>query len=324
MNDSTLSRAQEIIRDALEAFPGQKKYLRSSIHVLCPFHDENTPSCSVHTESADNFVPIGWFYCFGCGKTGPWNEFAEQTGLQKIGKNDSVQENTRNVDLKKLRHELLAEGKLTLDILTKILGAKLAIDFTFPIWRTIDGNLLRRIGAKLIVTEREQEQMVMLPIYINKELVGGIKARMKKQKGEVSYLNMVGEWAKTQGLFPFDYAIKLAKRKGSKYLVLVEGPRDALRLLMYGIPAIAILGIEQWSAEKRDILLATGFDILICMDGDGPGVKATNIISKDLKKYMSAKVFRLKDYAIKLHKKKLDPGNMPMSLIKKVKQFCYR
>lgn len=323
MNEFTLSKAQEIVREAVESIPGQKKYLHSSIHVLCPFHDEKTPSCSVHTGSSDSFVPIGWFYCFGCGKTGPWNEFAEQTGLQKINKNDNVQENTRNIDLSRLRGDLLNEGKLTIDILTRILGARLAIDFALPSWRTISGKILQKVGAKLIVTERDQEQMVLLPVYVNKELVGGIKARMKKQKGETSYLNMAGEWAKTQGLFPFDYAISTAKRKRSKYLVLVEGPRDALRLIQCGIPAIAILGIEQWTAKKRNILLATGFDILVCMDGDKPGISASNIISSDLKNYLNVKVFRLRDYAIKLHKEKLDPCNMPISLVRKIRSICY-
>jgi PiT family inorganic phosphate transporter len=43
----------------------------SNIHVQCPFHDENSPSCSINL-SRESDVPIGAFYCFGCGVFGGW------------------------------------------------------------------------------------------------------------------------------------------------------------------------------------------------------------------------------------------------------------
>lgn len=39
----------------------------STIRILCPFHEEKTPSCILRTD-------INYFKCFGCGKHGKLNE----------------------------------------------------------------------------------------------------------------------------------------------------------------------------------------------------------------------------------------------------------
>ena len=75
--------AAEIIRDAIAQYPGNQKPNGASIFIQCPFHDENTPSCSV-VMSEDHEFPMGSFYCFGCGEHGNWNYLAAKANLPEI------------------------------------------------------------------------------------------------------------------------------------------------------------------------------------------------------------------------------------------------
>ena len=68
------------VQNEIEKFGGRTKFMGSNIHVQCPFHDENSPSCSINL-SRESDVPIGAFYCFGCGVFGGWNKFALKAGL---------------------------------------------------------------------------------------------------------------------------------------------------------------------------------------------------------------------------------------------------
>ena len=40
------------------------------ILIICPFHDDHTPSCSVNKY-------IGYFKCFACGESGSWEKLAK-------------------------------------------------------------------------------------------------------------------------------------------------------------------------------------------------------------------------------------------------------
>ena len=82
-------------------------------------------------------------------------------------------------------------------------------------------------------------------------------------------------------LFPLDYVVETFK---SKSVVLVEGQVDALWLIYNKIPALAILGTNNWSKQKEIILTSHGFrTIVLAMDGDKAGVKTQKNLYKDLK-----------------------------------------
>lgn len=83
-------------------------------------------------------------------------------------------------------------------------------------------------------------------------------------------------------LFPLDYVAKTFKK--SKTIVLVEGQVDALWLIFHGIPALAILGTNNWSKTKETILQSEGYErVILAMDGDKPGLKAQRRLYKTLK-----------------------------------------
>src|SRR5690606_7832235 len=111
--------------------------------------------------------------------------------------------------------------------------------------------LLSDIGAKLCQKQYEDgswsAKMLWLPVKVNNQTKGYIKARLKKQEGMTSYINAPGKWSLTYGLFPYDYAVDVMAQLDLSTMALVEGPRDALRLLSEGIPACAMLGTQSWS-----------------------------------------------------------------------------
>lgn len=318
-NNDTISRAHEIVRREVDRIPGYKKYVSNHVHILCPFHDERTPSCAVHI-GVDSLVPIGWYNCFGCGQSGPWNQIAEKLGLEKIQKQDQRQDRVRSHNFDSLRGELL-EVKTEEETLQKYIDEfNAGMSFEIPnsfVWRGVKGTLLRKLGAKQIIDTHTNDLTVLLPVSVNGTIVGAIKARSKKEKGKTSYITSSGSWVKKNGLFPFDYTLKVLRKKKLNTLVLVEGPRDALRLLKMGVPAIAILGANSWTKEKTNMVLSVVDNVIIAMDSDSAGVNATNKIRSSFKQYIKPKIVRTKDIAKKLGVSKLDPGNMPKKEIVK-------
>jgi len=215
------------------------------------------------------------------------------------------------------------------------------------IWREIKTNFLISIGAKFAFKyledyQRWSSKFIWLPVYVGGDLKGYIKARLRKDPtGKMpSYLNKKGPWSKRTGLFPFDSAINLMNELDSSTMVLVEGPRDALRLLSYGIPCMALLGTTSWTMFKPELLELHGVKrVIVMMDGDDAGIKASKLIIPDLKKLLEVKRIKLWDIEDspyheyrklkteeekKAYKSNLwDPGNCPEWILDwiKVKYF---
>jgi DNA primase len=131
---------------------------------------------------------------------------------------------------------------------------------------------------------------VYLPVLIGGELKGYTRAALKKVKDIPSYINSSGGWTKDYGLFPYDYVAALRPR----YVILVEGQRDALRLLQAGIPAIAIMGTQSWSDRKSRLIEMLGVDLaVLMMDGDDAGIQAIELIEPQIRKLVNTKIFNL-------------------------------
>jgi len=83
-------------------------------------------------------------------------------------------------------------------------------------------------------------------------------------------------------------------RKDLSTMALVEGPRDALRLLSEGIPACAILGTQSWSEKKSFLLsLAEVGRAIVITDSDRAGDKARDLLDPSLRKHFRVKHFHL-------------------------------
>lgn len=319
--------------------------------VRCPFHMERTPSLRVkHSSSA---LKTGSYKCFGCAKYGGWNELADALNLERFeSKGEFPDGKIPEFNSERYDQNLLAEFNAGIEDSKKesleffSLRDKTAVKNSGLVedeWRGYALDFLRvSIKAKLVL-KNNYRWYLYLPVLISGKEVGHIKAQIHKpkDKGIPSYINASGSWSLTKGLFPLDYAHKLMTDSGFSSILLVEGPRDALRMCSMGIPCVAILGTHSWSDRKTAILSYIGVErVITCFDGDLAGKIASRLIvhgERVLEDKTISKVtgfepintaFDVKE--VKLwnipipddhDEDKLDPGNMPMSLIKKIKKL---
>ena len=320
--------------------------------VRCPFHMERTPSLRVkHSSYA---LKTGSYKCFGCAKYGGWNELADALNLERFeSKGEFPDGKIPEFNAERYDQNLLAEfnegvveqsKKEVLEFFS--LRDEAAVEesgLTDNKWRGYDLVFLRKnIKAKL-VKKNNYRWYMYLPVLVSGKEVGHIKAQIHKpkDKGIPSYINASGSWSLTKGLFPLDYAHKLMLELNVSSIVLVEGPRDALRLCSLGIPCVAILGTHSWSDRKTALLSYAGVERVIpCFDGDNAGKIASRLIVHgervlEDKTISSVSGFEPINTAFEVKEiklwnvpvpedhpeDKLDPGNMPMSLVKKIKKL---
>jgi 5S rRNA maturation endonuclease (ribonuclease M5) len=321
---SSSNRVQFVI-DQLNTYSGVKKTITGSTFILCPYHAEKTPSGRIfHGRSV-------FFKCYGCGATAKWDELAPKLGLKPFKRLKPQDEYARPLILET---ETVTSGFVNEDLVFSELPAN-------KLWRSIKTNLLIEIGAKKCQVKHPEYGLlrpkVWLPCYIRGQLEGYIKAQLRKDPNYPSYINAKGQWSKTRGLFPFDKAVSMARELGISALVLVEGPRDALRLVQYGIPAVCILGTQSWTATKNKLLELAGIEkLIIMMDGDCAGIEATEMLVGQTTNMFDLVVLKLWDmkgspYRKFAHKKEptkaakragvslWDPGNAPERILEKIK-----
>jgi 5S rRNA maturation endonuclease (ribonuclease M5) len=301
----------------IQKIPGRKIATSKRVLVLCPFRQERTPSCSI---SLDTSYPrgVGRIKCWGCGHKCDWNELAEKFGLSKMNGSRALPKYAPNIDMAEVRAKMLEEEATIKDF------------DLFPLqkdWRGFEKEFLTSMGARLCFYDKSDKFYVFFPVNVGGKEVGYFRAMIKKPEEGPSYLNKKGEWVKKRGLFLFDEAIALMKKRKLRTIVLVEGPRDALRLMRDGIPTCAILGTQNWTTAKRHILEAAGVKrVIVMMDGDLknkhgeiPGKIASEKIVPGLRMYFDVKVYALWKLAAK-KKKKLDPCTAPDSVVAKVEK----
>lgn len=324
-------RVEDLIKSELSNIRPRKEQ-GGNIYIKCPYHSERTPSFGINVDPGSRKAPLGWGYCFGCGASKNWNEIADTLGLKKAKgmKKDGTFAQEYVAPLQKdLRSQLLDGGSgLTLEDLEKEWGCLLSyrIEKTDE-WRGYSGKLLRKIGCWVSVDNYDNKCLLM-PVKVEGEMVGAQKALWEKPKKKKisSYMNYSGPWIKYQGLFPYDHVDKMLEKTGLNYVVLVEGARDALRLIDKGIPALAILGTKNWCEQKRSLIITLGIDyVVIMMDADEPGVKARKDIEKSFYRKLEARVVKLdkiqkkaEEKRGKKYKEEWDPGNIPSKYLDKI------
>jgi 5S rRNA maturation endonuclease (ribonuclease M5) len=315
-NVSSASSAADIVLESLARFGGKQKTGSTYRLICCPFHNERNPSLSVNISKAG--LPVGTFNCWSCPASGSWNKLAEKCGfplIQKWQRQDS---------------EILS---LSEDEEQELLGFKSEVDFASSLkvdvisdwkphkeWRGFSGKMLCRLKAKLAIDHQTDEPFLLFPVSVNKKLVGYVKASLERKKGQLPYVSSKGNWIKEKGLFPYDYIAKKVREKG--FVVLVEGPRDALRLITEGIPALAVFGVQNFGTKKAYLAAALGAQCYLMADNDPAGevlVKKAKAAFKEIDlKLKTISLPKKKDKQGKLIK--LDPCNVDQDFIERLKE----
>ncbi len=313
----------EIIRSQLQKYGGVQKTAGEYRMVLCPFHaDRATPSCGVYLRRDDYRKTLGFFNCFGCGAHGNWNKFAEQARLDTIQEWNSTE---KSIEYNESASDeaLLGDIGLTMRAVYKEMHCAEAIPWPEHMnWRGVSGTLIAAVGGKAINDERNNGIAVLFPIKIGNKIRGAVKAMFhKRNPTQLGYITMAGEnWVKRYGLFPFSYTAKLIQQNQYSFVILVEGPRDSLRLLKLGLPAIAVLGANTISKTKMLYITNMGVEQVYVMPDNDSGGTA---LWRNIKRYLP-EARRLKlpvEYDNRGDLIKMDPFSMPASIARNVKEL---
>ena len=274
---------------------------------LCPFHSEKTPSFSVNAEKQI-------YHCFGCGKGGGVINFimdienlgyrdavaflARRAGMTMPEEQSDGESKKRarmlslNKDAARFFYEQLStpEGRRageymakrrispataknfglgyapdTWDSLEKAMRAKGYSDFEL-----LDAGLVRRgKSGGFYDTFRNR---LMFPVIDVRGNVIGFSGRILGD-GEPKYMNSPETlvFNKSRNLF----ALNLAKKSKSGYIILSEGNIDVVSLHQAGFDsAVASLGTSL-TPEQARLLSRYTSQVIIAYDNDGAGLKAS-------------------------------------------------
>ncbi len=322
-------------RDIVLAELSTLKYTKnagSSIMLRCPFHQDNSPSLGVFIEDGGK-IPAGSWHCFGCSERGGWNVLARKLGLARIKNWGNYTEDVSDIVNSKVAQSLLGTEHTSLADMIKDFGDVAAQPWPKTLdWRGYNGRLLNKLGGMLIDDTYNDSLCLVLPVNVQGKTKGMIKAMMTKRKGQLSYVNSKGGWIKTHGMFPYDSVKKMLGKLDLNYVVLVEGPRDALRLITNNIPALAILGAENFGDLKALLISNLPVEYVFVMtDNDAGGDVTWANIKPIMRNYVPTKRLKLprgkcildekgrkiKDKKGNLLRVKTDPGNMSEKILER-------
>ncbi len=265
--------------------------------IRCPFHADNNPSCGV-----DRLT--GVFKCFSCGAGGGWNKLAKRLDMERLAwKGDGKKRDFKAGEVKDdLARALTKAGVVDPG---KRKGEKVR-----PIvepwsaqadWRGLLGQFLSGLGCIKVVDLMHNVMRIGLPVRTTDDELLGYTCRAVDPEGaEPKYTPLAADritWRAKE--LPANISLFLVDRamnEGWDRVVLVEGPYDALKLYSVGIPALAILGTNNWTAQKAAIVLGLGLsDVFVMMDNDRSGWEAQNRIVQELGPSIKTKGLRLPD-----------------------------
>lgn len=265
--DAETSAIADFIKEQLVAADLLHESKGNSIWVQCPFHgsgNESKPSRRINV-SNPRFKP-GETFCFACteGKVKSWNQYAEARGLAPMDASDD--ENWLRIPTESEFYGTRSAGEVV----------RLYKRPPGP-WRGIGAAMMTRMETRLI--QSKDGVRVYFPVKVGGVVVGHCDACPTGEAQEKYLLS--GPWSNSV-MYPFDY-VSLMLRKGRyRYVVLVEGLRDALNLIQRGIPALCIWGTGAWTREKVNAIKSLDCMIVIAMDDDGPGDGARKKIQESL------------------------------------------
>lgn len=274
---------------------------------LCPFHnDVNNPSFCVNEEKKI-------FTCFSCHKSGNVFTFIEEREnvsfieavkivSDKIGYELKLdikqntqyeahyevldlasrfyQNNLHSSDGKEAREYLKNRGineeiidefaigfapKGT-DTITKMLLNK---DFDENV--LLESGITNR-GNSLYDTFRNR---ITFPIHNDKGRIVGFSARIYQKIDEAKYINTRETPIFKKGEILFNYHRAQGEARKNKYLLIVEGQLDAIRIYSVGIKNVVATMGTALTSDHINLLKKLNVKIVLCMDNDQAGEKAS-------------------------------------------------
>ncbi len=298
--------ARSDIVDVVGSYVRLTKKSGANYFGLCPFHNERTPSFSVNPSEQ-------FYYCFGCGKGGGVINFimeienlpypdavahlAQRAGMQMPEESfdPNAKKRTRmlalNKDAARFFYEQLStkNGVRAADYMRERrisppVATRFGLGYAPDSW----DSLLKAMSAKGyqeyelfdadLIRRRERggfydtfRNRLMFPIIDVRGDVIGFSGRIIGD-GEPKYLNSRDTLVYNKGRNLF--ALNLAKKSKSGYIILSEGNIDIVSLHQAGFDsAVASLGTSL-TPEQARLLSRYTKQVIIAYDNDSAGVKA--------------------------------------------------
>jgi 5S rRNA maturation endonuclease (ribonuclease M5) len=299
-SDLTQFIVAQLRSHGLPAFGAKSK--RPNINTFCPTgHDKETASLSIHRHD-------GRFLCFGCGIKGKnWNHLSNYLNVETLSE-------------EALPDPFLTFTKDLSDTLRKEMQ-EFELPWDLEPWH---GDYVHDKKRGVIIAEETILALegcnrfddiyrcprLFFPVRQYGELMGWVSRRLDKPIEGIPYKRKymnAPDMKSSKILFPLDEI----ERWDTEVVVLVEGPLDAVRLINYNIPALAIMGTGNYDEDNRIDLLNIGIErVILAMDSDDAGKKARHVIGPSL-----SEMFEVSDFYCP-HKK--DPGNMGRSYMNRL------
>ena len=284
---------KQIVEVLNSIFPTNINETRGWFTIKCPFHNDTNPSCGVYIAES-NIRKLGSYHCFSCGASGTWEKLTAKLGISKeLQKYQTVPKIIFHKKEELTLKDMINEFKCTACI-------KWNKNDT---WRNFDGKFLQQFGCYKIANVKES--YILFPLYVNSKLRAGIRCTFDNRiKGK--YIFTQGDGINKYGLYPFD----VINTSNCKYVVLVEGIRDALTCIKHNIPALCIFGATNLNQSKVNLIQSLNCKIYVMSDADHGG----DIMWKTAKKYFK------ESKRIKLPENE-DPCSVNPEFLKKVKIY---
>lgn len=279
---------------------------------VCPFHDDSNPSMCVSREKQI-------YTCFSCHATGNVFTFlmnyehidfketlrylGEKVGVnvsgiqikQKSNKFDKLYDaykfsvkyfqNNLSSSFGKMARSYLASRGIT-DEVIKEFEIGLSLDSRDDLTKLLmkkeyDLVVLNRIGLSSDDHDIYNDR-IMFPLYDVSGNVVGFSGRIYKDNGQNKYLNTKETDIFKKGEMLYHYHIAREECRLKKSVIVMEGFMDVIRASTIGIKnTVALMGTAL-TKEQIALIKRLSNNIVLCLDGDGPGVKAATSIGEEL------------------------------------------
>ncbi|MBR1416626.1 MAG: DNA primase [Bacilli bacterium] len=311
----------------VDVIPAGKDY-----KCVCPFHDDHSPSLNISISKQI----FKCFACGAGGNVFNFVSkyenvtFPEAVKIvaDKIGYNLSVSNSIKSEDKHKLEHEIFNLACMfyqnNLNTSSGVIAKKylkerniddkiinefkigLASDnkndlFTLLTKKGYKIDLLEDLGLINIINDRAYDFFVgriTFPLDdINGNIVGFSSRIYRGEKDTSKYINTKETPIYIKGNNLFNYSKAKVAAKKEKNLIIVEGQMDAIRVYSSGIENVVALGGTALTQNQIKLIKNLNCKVILCLDADEAGEKAT-LINGDLlvKENIAVQVIRLSDY----------------------------
>ena len=272
---------------------------------VCPFHDDSNPSMCVSREKQI-------YTCFSCHATGNvftflmnYEHMDFREALRYLGEKVGVDVSSVHIAKKNTKFDPFYDAySFSLKYFQNNLLSKAGVNArNYLAKRNIDDSVIKEfeIGLSLdtsddltkLLTSKKYDlaslnqiglssdardvyiDRIMFPLYDLTGRVVGFSGRIYKDNGLNKYLNTKETPIFKKGQLLYHYHIAKEECRLKKSVIVMEGFMDVIRASTIGVRnTVALMGTAL-THEQLQLLKRLSNNIILCLDGDDPGVHAT-------------------------------------------------